>query len=122
MCRLRIMRDREPVGRPLHTPSLPRCAWASRGQGNAWPVTAEGWLPTTWGDHHPGGTSCQLCGLASGRSVFYQCSVTAGLWDGYSAPPGWISSRDREALSHRVLNEDLISRPLETAGHNQLQD
>src|SRR5262249_3453279 len=39
--------DREPVGRPLHTPSPPRCAWAPRGQGNAWPVTAEGWLPTT---------------------------------------------------------------------------
>src|SRR5262249_18289133 len=33
MCRLKIMRDREPVGRPLHTPSLPRCAWAPRGQG-----------------------------------------------------------------------------------------
>src|SRR5215813_11012836 len=61
MCRPRIMRDREPVGRPLHTPSLPRCAWASRGQGNAWPVTAEGWLPTTYGDHHTGGTRCQLC-------------------------------------------------------------
>src|SRR5215469_17432726 len=56
-------------GPSMHTPSLPRCAWASRGQGNAWPVTAEGWLPTTYGDHHTSGTRCQLCDAVQAVAV-----------------------------------------------------
>src|SRR5215469_6811714 len=88
----------------------------SRGQGNAWPVTAAGWLPTTYVR-----LSYRRDELSTLCPGFRAISVLPMLIDGRPMSTvtllciEWISGRERQALSQRVLTK-------KTAGHYRLQD